>query len=109
VDSIIGTLLDNAFTHTEKGSITIGMKADEDEVRIEIVDTGTGVEERFMQVYMNAAGASSPSDDLQRVHRLAERIGGTMNMEDATAGTRFQLTLPRSSTTTPDAANSSTE
>ena len=101
VNSIVGTLLDNALTHTEKGSITIGMKADETEVQIEIVDTGTGVEERFMQVYMDAASPSSSSDNLQRVHRLAERIGGAMNMEDATSGTRFQLTLPRSSTAAP--------
>jgi PAS domain-containing protein len=109
VDSIVGALLDNALTHTETGSVTIGLKADEDEVDIEIVDTGTGVEERFMQVYMDAANPSSSSGNLQRVHRLAERIGGSMNMEDAPDGTRFQLTLPRSSTAAPDAPPSSTE
>lgn len=102
VDSIVGALLDNALTHTEEGSITIGLDTDEEEARIEIVDTGTDVEERFMQVYMNAADSSS--DNLQHVLRLAERIGGSMNMEDAAAGTRFQLTLPRSSTASPSDA-----
>ena len=107
VDSLIGTLLDNALTHTEKGSVTIGMTVDdEEEVHIEVVDTGTGVEERFMQVYMDAANPSASPDNLQRVHRLAERIGGSLNMEDATAGTRFQLTLPRSSAGTPSDAAS---
>jgi hypothetical protein len=100
VDTIFGTLLENALSHTDKGSITIGLKADEDEVHVEIVDTGTGVEERFMQVYMDAANPSS-ADNLQRVLRLAERIGGSMNMEDAASGTRFELTLPRSLTEAP--------
>lgn len=94
VEEIVGRLLDNAFAHTEEGFVSLRMEADDDTARIAVVDSGTGVEERFMHVYMNASdGSPSP---LERGHELVNRIGGSLSMEEAEEGTRVQLILPRS-------------
>jgi PAS domain S-box-containing protein len=95
VDELVGALLDNALENTEAGTVAVDLTPGEDDVRIVVADTGTGVEERFMEVYMNAAEGASGG--LQSVQQQASRIGGSMNMEDADDGTRFILTLPRSS------------
>jgi GAF domain-containing protein len=96
VTEIVGSLLDNACAHTEEGFVSLQMDADDDAVQISIVDSGTGVEERFMHVYMDAADGTPSA--LEHVHDLTNRIGGALSMEESDDGTRFRLTLPRSVT-----------
>lgn len=93
VEEVVNALLDNALTHTEEGSVTLRLTADEETAEIEIEDTGTGAEERFMQVYTQTA--SSPT--LHDIHETATRMGIALNMDDAASGTRFRLTVPRAS------------
>jgi len=94
VEEIVGSLLDNSLTNTEEGVVSLRMEAGDDTARIAIVDSGTGVEERFMHVYMDASTGSTSG--LERVHELTNRIGGSLSMEEAEEGTRFELALPRS-------------
>jgi PAS domain S-box-containing protein len=96
VETIIDTLVDNALTHTEDGTVTVRTEAGEDDITLHVVDTGSDVEERFMEVYLDEAGSSETSG-LHRVHQLAGRMDGALNMENADHGTHFTLTLPRSS------------
>lgn len=90
---LVDALLDNALTHTDEGSVTLGLTADDETATIEIVDTGTGAEERFMQVYTH----TSTDHTLHSIHEAATRRGLSLNMEDAERGTRFTLTVPRPS------------
>jgi PAS domain S-box-containing protein len=96
VEAIVDTLIDNAVTHTEDGTVTVRADAGEDDVTLHVVDTGSDVEERFMEVYLDET-ARSEASGLHRVHQLASRMNGSLNMENADHGTHFTLTLPRSS------------
>jgi hypothetical protein len=101
VDDLVGTLLDNALTHTDEGTVSLRLTPDDETVRVTITDTGTGVEDRFMQVYMNAGSDAGDAPALQRVHQQATRLGGALDMDGAEEGTQFTLTLPRSQTDAP--------
>ncbi|WP_146110091.1 GAF domain-containing protein [Salinibacter sp. 10B] len=96
VETIVDALLANALTHTETGTITVKAEAGEDEVALHVIDTGSEVEERFMEVYLDEASGPEASG-LHRIHQLAGHMEGTLDMKNGEHGTHFTLTLPRSS------------
>jgi hypothetical protein len=102
---IVDDLIENAFTHTVTGTVTVRVEPEEDDVTLHLEDTGSDVEERFMEVYLDEA-AESEASGLHRVHRLASRMDGSLSMDNAEHGTHFALTLPRSSMPSGDGPSS---
>ncbi len=94
VAGLVDALLDNALTNTEEGSITLRLTTSAETAEIEIEDTGTSAEDRFMEVY---TPTSSSAPTLHSIHQKANQMGLSLNMEDGESGTRFRLTVPRAS------------
>ena len=101
VCQVLINFLTNAIKYTEKGSITISAKADEDTktVTFSVTDTGIGIPldkqkdifERFMKLddFHQGTGLG-----LNICHLIAEKLGGEVGIDPTyTAGSRFLLKL----------------
>ena len=95
----------NALDYTPpEGKITLKAQEDKSFVRIEVIDTGTGIEaehlpyifERFYRADPSRARTSGGSGlGLAIVKQLAEAQGGQVGVESATGkGSTFYFTLP---------------
>jgi signal transduction histidine kinase/CheY-like chemotaxis protein len=108
VRQVLVNLIGNAIKFTERGSITLGIQWSPDSgkrgrgtIEIYVKDTGVGIPlERqndifrpFVQVDPQRTGEQQGSGlGLSIVHRLTERMGGTITVESAVdAGTCFRL------------------
>lgn len=100
---IISNLINNACKFTEKGSITLGWKADEENVSIYVRDTGIGISEEnldnvFRQSYKADSTTSGAGLGLSLSKRLVEVMDGTLSVESKLGkGSCFTITLPRRS------------
>jgi two-component system phosphate regulon sensor histidine kinase PhoR len=101
----LDNLIDNAIAYTEKGSVTTHVSVDDDEVRIDISDTGAGIApehlgrifERFYRVDKARSRYSGGTGlGLSLVRHVLERSGGTVSVESQLGvGSTFTLVLPR--------------
>ena len=105
VAQILRNLVGNALDYTPpEGKITLKAQEDKSFVRIEVIDTGTGIEaehlpyifERFYRADPSRARTSGGSGLwLAIVKQLAEAQGGQVGVESATGkGSTFYFTLP---------------
>jgi signal transduction histidine kinase len=103
VARIVRILLDNALRHTPApGAVRAELIADGDRAGIAVEDRGPGVDatdrERIFERFARGGGAEPGGFGLGLAigRELARRMGGDLVLEDAAAGARFVLWLPRS-------------
>lgn len=98
---VLGNLVANAVRHTDHGEVELAVTPlDGERLELRVRDTGTGVsqedQERLFSPYVRAATSRAGGTGLGLVisRRLAEAMGGTLEMESAPgAGTTMRLTL----------------
>jgi PAS domain S-box-containing protein len=104
LNQILLNLLSNAIKFTEKGRIrTVAVEAG-DEVRVDVIDTGVGIDaediERMFEEFTQAKSGRSKSAQgtglgLTISRRLAELMGGRIEVASSVGeGTTFSLFLP---------------
>ncbi|MFD5038979.1 ATP-binding protein [Streptomyces sp. NPDC058377] len=100
---VVGNLLDNAERHAER-SVAVTVRAERDEVLVEVTDDGPGVPEteqdRIFERFVRLDDARSRDDGgaglgLAIARDVAARHGGTLTVGTApSGGARFTLRLP---------------
>jgi signal transduction histidine kinase len=93
--------MENAVKYTQKGSITIRTKQDDEVLKIAIEDTGSGVPEqeaehifdRFVKLDNFKEGIGL---GLSLSRKLAQQLGGNVELDTTYKdGARFIVTLPK--------------
>jgi len=97
----LANLLDNALKYTPSGKVTLTARADDDIVRIEVIDTGPGVpadrREAVFDRFVRLEGSrSTPGNGLglSLVRAVARLHAGACWLEDNAPGLRAVLTVP---------------
>lgn len=104
LEQMLVNLVDNALKHTEKGGVTIVLKTGENEVTIEVQDTGIGISkehlprifERFYTVdKARSRKLGGTGLGLSIVKHIVLLHGGKIEVKsDVGLGTKFTVTLP---------------
>lgn len=103
VRQILLNLLSNSAKYTEDGTITLRVRADGREVRIDVVDTGLGIPSHrmsemfrpFVQLHEGTQRRPGVGLGLALSQRLAVRMGGRITVHSIEgAGSTFTLWLP---------------
>jgi signal transduction histidine kinase len=92
----------------EGGTITLRTAGDQDAVRIEVSDTGTGmseqVRERCLEPFFTTKGKKGTGLGLAMVFGIVQRHGGSMSIESALGrGTTFIIRFPTTAAPPPQA------
>lgn len=101
---ILRNLLSNAFRYTRKGGVVMALRARGDQLRIEVWDTGVGIEEdklreiftEFHQLLpQGTGGRQGVGLGLAIVERMVRILGYDIDVSSRPGrGSRFVLTLP---------------
>ncbi|TLM98140.1 MAG: HAMP domain-containing histidine kinase [Actinobacteria bacterium] len=104
LSEVLRNLLSNAVRHTPQGRVTARVTRDDDVVRVEVADTGSGIAaadlpyvfERFYRADTSrAAHTGGAGLGLSIAKRIVEDHGGTVFAESVEgSGTRIGFTLP---------------
>lgn len=105
IERVFGNLIENAMRYTPAGgTIAIGIAANDDNVELQVSDTGKGIApaelphifDRYYRVDRGASGdAGHAGLGLAITRRIVELHGGTIRAESAPGrGTRFIVCLP---------------
>jgi two-component system phosphate regulon sensor histidine kinase PhoR len=104
LEQMFVNLLDNGLKYTEKGGVTVGLKSKENEVIIEVEDTGIGIAaehlprifERFYTVdKARSRKLGGTGLGLSIVKHIVFLHGGKIQVKsDLGLGTKFTVTLP---------------
>lgn len=109
-------LIDNAVKFTEEGTVTVAIELDDDWIRVQVRDTGVGIDMAFVERAFDAF--SQESDGLNRTHqgsglgltvakRLIDQLDGDICVDtERGQGSVFTITLPR---LTPEGAHAAIE
>lgn len=102
---VLDNLVDNAVAYTDEGSVTISCELQPTSVRIEVRDTGIGIEseeiervfERFYRIDKSRSKSSGGTGlGLALVKHAVSRAGGTVRLGSSPGrGTTAAVTLPR--------------
>jgi signal transduction histidine kinase len=107
LETIIGNFVSNAIKFTPpKGRITVTLLATDDDVTIEVRDTGPGIDPEFIPQLFGrferaasavAQGVRGTGIGLSLSKELVDLQGGTVNVQrrEDPRGTSFEVTLPR--------------
>ena len=103
VARVIENLLDNALKFTpEGGTVTLGLHADPQAIRLQVADTGIGippadVPRLFSRFYRASNASAYPGNGLGLVitKAIVEEHGGTISVDSAAGRTCFAVQLPR--------------
>jgi signal transduction histidine kinase len=112
LEQIIWNLITNAVRHTPPGGLVlIGAEPVEDQLEIEVRDTGDGIDpaelpliwDRFYRA-SNARDRAGAGLGLALVRELTEAMGGTVAVESEPGeGSRFSIRLPLAPASIPSA------
>lgn len=100
LDTILGNLIGNAIKYTHQGGVLIGCRRLQDQIRIDVVDTGVGIAadqqatmfDAFRKVDVRSEGLGL---GLSIVRSTADLLGLPLQMQSRPGrGTRMSLTLP---------------
>lgn len=102
---LFGNLVENAIKFTERGAIDVRLRTDDDRARIDVADTGIGIEDEalarvFDRFYRTDRSHSRAVEGtglgLAIVRSIARVHDGTVAAEsNANGGTTFSVDLPR--------------
>lgn len=105
VAQVLDCVLENAVKFTDFGTISIHASADAEQARIQITDTGRGIDTRSLPFVFDAFWQGDGSMTravggngigLALASRLVHRLGGTITLDSERGqGTRVLITLPR--------------
>jgi signal transduction histidine kinase len=110
---VIDNMVDNAVKYTpEDGSVVVSMTVDDDQVSVDVADTGLGISltdqgHVFSAFHRstnpNALSVPGTGLGLPIAQRIAESHGGTLSLSSELGeGSTFRFTLPLPSPRTPD-------
>jgi signal transduction histidine kinase len=99
VAQLLRILIDNAITHTPRGTpVTVGVADGDGLVRLSVADGGPGIPEevvgRIFEPFYSADGVTGAGLGLAIAKELAERLSGSLELRSDGAETVFTLTLP---------------
>ncbi len=104
VQQILQNLIGNAIKFTRQGSVTASVLNDEENIHIEIADTGIGITNKdlpqIFKEFRQADGSSTRPYEgtglgLTIAHRAAGILGGELTVQSVLGkGSKFTLTLP---------------
>ena len=104
LERILSNLIRNAIKFTRKGGVTITLNAEEEDLVIQVSDTGVGISEPFFPFLFEAFRQESTGKTrtyegtglgLAIVKRLVEHMGGEIHVESALSiGSTFRIVLP---------------
>jgi signal transduction histidine kinase len=99
VAQIMRILIDNALTHTPRGTrIVVTAGRDDGHVRLAVRDNGEGIEaeaaRRIFEPFYTADDAQGSGLGLAIASELAERMSGRLSVESAPGDTVFTLEIP---------------
>jgi len=104
LERIFSNLLSNAIRYTEQGAILFAARKRRDHVRLQIIDTGIGIEPAHLDtVFLEFAQLHNPARDPDRgaglglatVHRLARLLNHPLKVRSRPGhGSCFELQLP---------------
>lgn len=96
----VRNLIGNAVSHTRSGRILVGVRRGRGEVRIDVIDSGPGLDVDAARVLFEPHQRGSTESEglglgLAIVRDAAERLGAGLSLASAPGlGARFSLTLP---------------
>jgi signal transduction histidine kinase len=103
---VLRNLLTNAIKFTAEGSVTLAVRAVDDDVEFTVTDTGTGIpaelHERIFEEFYQVPGSGAVTGKgtglgLPYARRLVAILGGGLRVESAPgAGSTFTVRLPKS-------------
>jgi PAS domain S-box-containing protein len=100
---VLSNLVDNALKYTAEGEVWVSAGYAEDELRVEVGDTGVGnaaadaahIFERFQRIQTDGTASDGAGLGLAIVNRLVAYMGGRISVERTPgAGSRFALRIP---------------
>lgn len=105
IGQIVGNLIDNAIKYTLKGSVTVSLSKDGDMAKIEIKDTGVGIDSKEMSKLFakfsrtkdaNKVNTKGTGLGLYIAKKMAEAHGGDIKVssEGSGKGSTFTIELP---------------
>ncbi len=97
MEQVIRNLVQNALEATPEGEVLLSLKKEESKLRIEVKDTGKGMDEQTMQNIFNPFYTQKDSGTglgLSIVHRIIQEHGGTIHVESKeNEGTLFTILI----------------
>lgn len=99
--TLIGNLVGNAVKYTEQGSVLVGCRRRDEQLVIEVIDTGRGMDPATADGLYGAFHQTDPRSEglglgLWIVRRTAETLGCTIRVQSRPGqGSRFEVTVPR--------------
>ena len=107
IQRVLFNLIQNAIRHTPAdGSVTVRAQPTDDELEIEVADTGSGIpvaeRERVFEAFFQGSTRAARTDGsaglgLAISRAIVEAHGGRIWVADGTDGTRVRFSLPRAS------------
>lgn len=104
LDSVLRNLVVNAIYHTYAGQVTINCHRSESVVRIEVVDTGPGIEERYLEdIFQEFFQINNPERDrehglglgLSVVRRITSLLECPLHVHSTVGkGSTFSIDIP---------------
>jgi len=105
LETVLRNLLSNAIKYTDRGRVLMGVRRHGDKIRIDVIDTGTGIPaqhlDKIFEEFWRAPGASGGSKSsmglgLSIVQRICHLLGSNIQVSSTPGqGSRFSLELPR--------------
>jgi signal transduction histidine kinase len=98
VAQILRVLIDNAIKHTPKGTpISVSVSSSGGRARLAVEDSGLGLDpgavERVFEPFYTSGAIQGSGLGLAIAHELAERMGGSLEVESSPGRTVFTLAL----------------